>query len=60
MKKTVAMSVWTGAGVTLLFMALFLGNLKILLNFLRVPENIWQSAYNYLFILLVGLVATAL
>ena len=60
MKKTVAMSVWTGAGVTLLFMALFLGNLKTLLNFLRVPENIWQSAYNYLFILLVGLVATAL
>ena len=60
MKKTVAMSVWTGARVTLLFMALFLGNLKILLNFLRVPENIWQSAYNYLFILLVGLVATAL
>lgn len=60
MKKTVAMSVWTGTGVTLLFMALFLGNLKILLNFLRVPENIWQSAYNYLFILLVGLVATAL
>ena len=60
MKKTVAMSVWTGAGVTLIFMALFLGNLKILLNFLRVPENIWQSAYNYLFILLVGLVATAL
>lgn len=60
MKKTVAMSVWTGVGVTLLFMALFLGNLKILLNFLRVPENIWQSAYNYLFILLVGLVATAL
>ena len=44
----------------MLFMALFLGNLKILLNFLRVPENIWQSAYNYLFILLVGLVATAL
>ena len=60
MKKTVAMSVWTGAGVTLLFMVLFLGNLKTLLNFLRVPENIWQSAYNYLFILLVGLVATAL
>lgn len=60
MKKTVAMSVWTGVGITLLFIALFLGNLKTLLNFLRVPENIWQSAYNYLFILLVGLVATAL
>lgn len=59
MKKAIAMSVWTGAGITLLFMALFLGNLTRLLQLLRVPDNIWEDAYHYLFILLVGLVATA-
>lgn len=59
MKKAIAMSVWTGAGMTLLLMALFLGNLTRLLQLLRVPNNIWEDAYYYLFILLVGLVATA-
>ena len=50
MKKAIAMSVWTGAGITLLFMALFLGNLTRLLQLLRVPDNIWEDAYHYLFI----------
>lgn len=59
MKKAIAMSVWTGAGITFLLMALFLGNLTRLLQLLRVPDNIWEDAYHYLFILLVGLVATA-
>lgn len=59
MKKAIAMSVWTGAGVTFLLMALFLGNLTRLLQLLRVPDNIWEDAYHYLFILLAGLVATA-
>ena len=30
-----------------------------MLQLLRVPDNIWEDAYHYLFILLVGLVATA-
>lgn len=59
MKKAIAMSVWNGAIVTILVMALFLANLNNLLDLLRVPENIREPAHNYLFILLVGLVATA-
>lgn len=60
MEKSIAMSVWMGTVVTFLIMAVFLGCLGNLLDLLRVPSNIRQSAYNYLFILLVGLVATAL
>lgn len=60
MKKAIAMSVWTGSIVTAVVMALFLGNLKRLLNLLQVPENIWKDAYHYLVILLAGLAATAL
>ena len=59
MKKTIAMSVWSGVGITLILMALFLGNLSRLLSLLRVPDNIWEDSYHYLFILLIGLAATA-
>lgn len=59
MKKTIAMSVWSGVGITLILMALFLGNLGRLLSLLRVPDNIWEDSYHYLFILLIGLAATA-
>ncbi len=54
------MSVWTGSLITLLIMALFIGNLSRLLGLLRVPDNIRQPAHNYLLILMFGLVATAL
>ena len=60
LKKAVAMSVWTGSLITLLIMALFIGNLSRLLGLLRVPDNIRQPAHNYLLILMFGLVATAL
>lgn len=59
MKKTIAMSVWSGVGITLILMALFLGNLGRLLSLLRVPDIIWEDSYHYLFILLIGLAATA-
>ncbi|MFQ7553141.1 MAG: MATE family efflux transporter [Blautia marasmi] len=60
LKKAVAMSVWTGSLLTLLVMALFICNLSRLLGLLRVPSNIREPAYNYLQILMFGLVATAL
>ena len=50
----------TGSLITLLIMALFIGNLSRLLGLLRVPDNIRQPAHNYLLILMFGLVATAL
>ena len=60
MQKAIAMSVWLSVLFTLLIMGEFTCKLPELLGLLRVPDNIFGQASDYLYILFFGLGATAL